>query len=197
MSFMKKIILILLCLVAVSALFYFLRDRLIPQDKYEFLSPIDYSGDIPIRRDDYGDGSFGARRGRGRRYHLGIDILAKIGAPIRAAKSGIVLNAERNHGMGKYVEIQHRDGLITIYGHLSKILVRKGQRVSQGQIIGKVGKTGNAWRRLILPHLHFEVRKFGMPQDPVDYLYLSGSKERFKFLSNLFLNGKDKSNNSP
>lgn len=193
----KKIILTLLCLaVLVLAGFYFLKDRCFVIDKYEFLSPIDYSGDIPIRRDDYGDGSFGVRRGRGRRLHLGIDVLAEVGTPVRAAKSGKVLNAERNHGMGKYVELGHCAGLATIYGHLSKIFVAKGERVKQGQIIGAVGKTGNANRRLIQPHLHFEVRKYGMPQDPLDYLYLSNTKERFKFLNSLFPSGKDKSDKS-
>jgi len=191
----KKIFLILLTLLFVCGGFYLFKVKLFPEDKLEFLSPIDYSGDIPVRRDDYGDGSFGARRGRGRRYHLGLDILAEVGTPVRAAKSGLVLNAERNHGMGKYVEIKHRQGLVTIYGHLSKIFVSKGEIVKQGQIIGAVGKTGNANRRLILPHLHFEVRKFGMPQDPIDYLYLSNNKDRFKFLTNLFPNGNDKGNN--
>jgi murein DD-endopeptidase MepM/ murein hydrolase activator NlpD len=194
---MKNILLVLLCVALIAGGVYIYNFKLFPSDKFEFLSPIDYSGDIPIRRDDYGDGTFGARRGRGRRTHLGIDILAEVGTPVRAAKSGVVLNAERNHGMGKYVEIKHRQGLVTIYGHLSKIFVHKGERVKQGQIIGSVGKTGNANRRLILAHLHLEVRKLGMPQDPVDYLYLSANKDRFKFLSNLFSNGKDKNSNSP
>lgn len=192
----KRIFLIIISLLLIAGGFYLFQFKLFPSDKFEFLSPIDYSGEIPIRRDDYGDGSFGSRRGRGRRTHLGIDILAEISTPVKAAKSGIILNAERNHGMGKYVEIKHRQGLVTIYGHLSKIFVRKGERVRQGQIVGEVGKTGNANRRLILPHLHLEVRKFDMPQDPIDYLYLSETKDRFKFLTDLFPNGRDK-NNSP
>ncbi len=195
---MKKwLILSLLFLCAAGAGVYLLKDKIFFADKFVFLSPIDYSGDIPIRRDDYGDGSFGAKRGRGRRSHLGIDILAEVGTPVRAVKSGIVLNAERNHGMGKYVEISHREGLVTIYGHLSRIMVKRGQRVKQGEIIGEVGKTGNANRRLILPHLHFEIRKFGSPLDPVNYLYLSGNKERFKLLTELFSDTKEKGGNSP
>lgn len=180
---MKKwVILVLFCVCLAGALGYLLRDKLFRADKFVFLSPIDYSGDIPIRRDDYGDGAFGARRSRGRRTHLGIDILAEVGISVIAVKSGVVLKAERNHGMGKYVEIKHKEGLVTLYGHLSKIMVKRGQRVLQGDIIGEVGKTGNANRRLILPHLHFEIRKFGAAQDPVDYLYQSGNKERFKLL---------------
>ncbi|MDP2938554.1 MAG: M23 family metallopeptidase [Candidatus Omnitrophota bacterium] len=193
---MKKVVLVIFCLFLILCGFYFLKDRLFWIDKFEFLSPIDYSGDIPIRRDYYGEGNFGAKRSRGRRLHLGIDILAEIGSPVKAAKSGIVLNATRNHGMGKYVEIKHRSGLITIYGHLSKILVKKGQRVKQAETVGEVGKTGNARNRLILPHLHFEVRKFGLPQDPVNYLYLSSNKDRFKLLNALFPNGKNNTHNS-
>lgn len=194
---MRKTILIISCLVVAISGIYLLKDKLFFRDKFEFLSPIDYSGDIAIRRDDYGDGSFGAKRSRGRRLHLGIDMLAQIGAPVRAAKSGVVLNATRNHGMGKYVEIKHRKGLVTIYGHLSKIMVRKGQRVKQGETIGKVGKTGNARNKLILPHLHFEVRKFAKAEDPLNYLYLSSNKNKFKLSQILFFNGKDNSRNSP
>lgn len=183
---MKKItliILICLALLLTPAGIYFLKDRLFFMDKYEFLSPIDYSGDIPIRRDYYGDGTFGARRSRGRRLHLGLDIVGEIGTPVRAVKSAVVLNAEKNHGMGKYVELEHRRGLTTIYGHLSRIFVKKGQRIKQGEIIGAVGKTGNANKRLIQPHLHFEVRKYNIPQDPLIFLNLSASKNKFKFLS--------------
>jgi murein DD-endopeptidase MepM/ murein hydrolase activator NlpD len=138
-------------------------------DRSYFFSPIYLSGEVPIRDDAYGEGDFGAKR-NGRRLHLGVDILATVGTPVYAAKCGLVINAETNRGMGKYVEILHRDGLVTIYGHLSRIDVYQGQRVCQGDKIGEVGKTGNARNRLILPHLHLEVRKFGIPQDPMFYL---------------------------
>jgi murein DD-endopeptidase MepM/ murein hydrolase activator NlpD len=138
-------------------------------DRKPFLSPIYFSSNIPIREDAFGEGDFGAKR-KGRRLHLGVDILATIGTPVYAAKCGLVINAETNSGLGMYVEILHHDGLVTIYGHLSKIDVYQGQRVCQGDKIGAVGKTGNARNRLILPHLHFEVRKYGMPQDPILYL---------------------------
>lgn len=139
-------------------------------DRKPFLSPVYFSGNnVPIRDDAYGDGVFGAKR-RGRRSHLGVDILSLVGTPVYAAKCGVVINAETNHGLGKYVEILHRGGLITIYGHLSRINVYKSQRVCQGDKIGEVGKTGNARNRLILPHLHLEVRKLDIPQDPMLYL---------------------------
>ena len=72
--------------------------------------------------------------------------------------------------MGNYIIISHRDNIITIYGHLSNIFVRKNDYVRQGQVIGTVGKTGNARAVDMLPHLHFEVRKNGVPVDPLDYI---------------------------
>lgn len=102
--------------------------------------------------------------------HLGVDLLVPVGTPVYAAKCGLVINAESNRGFGNYVEILHRGGLVTIYAHLSQMDVYQGQRVCQGQRIGEVGKTGNARNRLILPHLHFEVRRYGIPQDPLFYL---------------------------
>ncbi|MFZ5800594.1 MAG: M23 family metallopeptidase [Candidatus Omnitrophota bacterium] len=137
-------------------------------DRQDFISPIKTRG-VPIRNDAYGDGDFGAKRS-GQRLHLGVDILSPIGTPVLAAKCGLVINAEYDRGLGNYVEILHRSGLVTIYAHLSKMEVYQGQRVCQGEKIGEVGKTGNAKNPLMLPHLHFEVRKFGIPQDPMIYL---------------------------
>lgn len=166
----KKILWIsLVTAFVILGVYYFNKFSCYFLDKNSFLSPIAYSTNIPIREDVFGEGDFGAKRS-GRRLHLGVDILAKIGEPVCAAKCGLVINAENNRGMGNYVEILHRGGLVTIYGHLSQIDVYQGQRVCQGQRIGAVGKTGNAKNRLILPHLHFEVRKFGIPQDPILYL---------------------------
>lgn len=165
---------ILLSVIIIGfGLYYFKQFGCYLFDRRQFLSPIYHSGDLPIREDAYGEGDFGAKR-RGRRLHLGVDILAPVGTPVYAAKCGLVINAETNHGLGQYVEILHRGGLVTIYGHLSRLDVYQGQRVCQGDKIGEVGKTGNARNRLILPHLHFEVRKYGIPQDPM--LYLSTRK---------------------
>jgi len=135
----------------------------------EFLAPIDFKGDIPIRNDVMGSGEFGAKR-KGKRTHAGLDILAEVGTPVKAIRSGRVINAEAHSRLGKYVEIKHRDGLSSIYAHLSKIKVKKYQRVRQGQIIGQVGKSGNARHKRIKPHLHFEIRKDNIPQNPKSYL---------------------------
>ena len=138
-------------------------------DKTYFICPIRYKGDIIIRNDNFGDGLFAANR-RGKRVHEGLDLLAEIGTPVLASRSGVVVSAKRNRGMGNYIVIKHEDHLISIYGHLSQIFVVKNQLIRQGEAIGSVGKTGNANHRDILAHLHFEIRKNGVPQDPLQFL---------------------------
>ncbi len=138
-------------------------------NKENFIIPVCYSYDIIIRNDSRGDGFFAAKRS-GNRVHNGIDLLADIGTPVLAARSGLVVEATSSKGMGNYVILKHYDGLTTIYGHLSSIDTRKGILVRQGEIIGKVGKTGNANHPDMLPHLHFEIRKNNIPQDPSGYL---------------------------
>ncbi|HLD83015.1 MAG TPA: M23 family metallopeptidase [Candidatus Omnitrophota bacterium] len=138
-------------------------------DKVYFLCPIEYKGDIVIRSDGRGGGRFGAERS-GRRLHQGLDLFAKVDTPVLAGRSGRVAVARHAKGMGNFVVIKHPQNMITIYGHLSKINVVKNQFVRQGDAIGAVGKTGNANYRDIQPHLHFEIRKNGVPQDPLKYL---------------------------
>jgi murein DD-endopeptidase MepM/ murein hydrolase activator NlpD len=138
-------------------------------DKAYFLCPILYKNGMIIRSDSRGDGLFAAKRS-GSRLHDGIDLLADIGTPVAASRCGIVVSATRNKGMGSYVIIRHPGNLVTIYGHLSEICVTKNKFIRQGEVIGKVGKTGNANYRDIQPHLHFEVRNNGSPQDPLEYL---------------------------
>jgi murein DD-endopeptidase MepM/ murein hydrolase activator NlpD len=138
-------------------------------DKNYFTCPILYRRDMVVRCDDRGDGFFAASR-NGRRIHEGIDLFAEVGTPVLAARSGKVVSAKQNNGMGKFVIIRHMGEFTSIYGHLSEIHVNKGDFVRQGQIIGLVGKTGNANYRDIQPHLHFEIRKDGIPADPLEYL---------------------------
>jgi murein DD-endopeptidase MepM/ murein hydrolase activator NlpD len=100
---------------------------------------------------------------RGDRFHAGIDLLAGRGTPVGAAASGRVAYAAfAAGGWGKLVVIVHRDGVRTMYAHLSKISVRPGEAVSTGQQVGLVGATGDATG----PHLHFEVRLRGAAVDP-------------------------------
>ena len=96
------------------------------------------------------------------RKHEGTDYAASTGTPVMAAGDGTVIRAGRAGGYGNLVEIRHKNGVTTRYGHLSRILVRKGQRVRQEQIVGKVGATGLASG----PHLHYEFRINGKAVDP-------------------------------
>jgi murein DD-endopeptidase MepM/ murein hydrolase activator NlpD len=161
---MKRILLFLLFILPVYLLvsLYFV-------DKHYFLCPIEYKGDIVIRSDNRGNGLFAANR-NGSRIHEGIDLFAEINSPVLAARSGIVIAASKSRGMGNYVIIRHFGNIITIYGHLSQIYVHRYEFIRQGEVIGRVGKTGNANYPDIQPHLHFEVRKNGIPQDPLEYL---------------------------
>ena len=103
---------------------------------------------------------------RGGRRHDGVDIDAPYGAPIVAAQSGTVTLAGWKNGYGQTVIINHGHGLSTLYAHESKLVVRAGQFVSQGQLIGYVGATG----RVTAPHLHYEVHVNGVPRNPVAWL---------------------------
>ncbi len=100
------------------------------------------------------------------RGHHGVDLRAGYGDTVRAAASGVVIAAAYDSSWGEYVEIQHAPGLSTLYAHLSAFVVGKGQRVSAGQPIGRVGCTGWCFG----PHLHFEVHREGRPINPLPYL---------------------------
>ncbi len=97
------------------------------------------------------------------RAHLGTDFAASTGTPARTVGDGVVTFSGVQNGYGNVVFIKHRGNTETVYAHLSKLLVRKGDKVSQGQTIGLVGSTGWATG----PHLHFEVRSNGVQQDPM------------------------------
>ena len=110
-------------------------------------------------------GHFGARRfinGEPRSPHTGIDIAAAEGTPVRAAANGLVVLVDDLFFSGKSVFIDHGDGLITMYFHLSRFSVHPGESVRRGQTIGAVGATGRATG----PHLHFGARWLGARIDP-------------------------------
>ncbi len=104
--------------------------------------------------------------GRGYEFHTGIDIDAPYGAPVVATADGVVELAGYYGDYGKAVVISHPSGYSTLYGHLSEIKVKVGERVKAGQIIGSVGSTG----RSTGPHLHYEVLYDGKIKNPIDYL---------------------------
>lgn len=112
---------------------------------------------------------FGSRRnpmGGGYEFHPGIDIVAEFGTPIKATADGIVVHASPMGGYGNLVAIYHSNGIVTRYGHLSKITVEQGQRVKRGDQIGNVGSTG----RSTGPHCHYEVRENDQTVDPQKYV---------------------------
>ena len=97
-----------------------------------------------------------------RRLHMGLDIAAVNGTPIRAAADGTVNYSGRNSGYGNYVRINHGSGIQTAYAHMSRIEARNGTRVSQGQVIGYVGSTGMSTGA----HLHYELIRNDRKVDP-------------------------------
>lgn len=98
--------------------------------------------------------------------HTGVDFRGDTGDPVRATATGTVTQAGWSGGYGKMVEIRHGNGLSTRYGHLSEVLVREGQSVKIGQIVGRVGSTG----RSTGSHLHYETRRDGDAVDPTRFL---------------------------
>lgn len=97
--------------------------------------------------------------------HTGIDLKAEYGTAVRATAAGTVASAGRSGGYGLMVKIDHGNGIVTRYAHLSRIRVAKGTRVPVGQIIGNIGTSG----RSTGPHLHYETRLRGTPRDPAEF----------------------------
>lgn len=112
---------------------------------------------------------FGYRSYPWRGFHAGIDIQAYRGAPVRATAAGMVSYIGWHRGYGKTVEISHGYGVSTLYAHCSRYAVRVGQKVRKGQVVCYVGTTG--WTTG--PHLHYEVRRWDRPLNPVAYLNLN------------------------
>jgi len=103
-----------------------------------------------------------------RAFHEGMDFMAEMGTPARAAAGGMVIYSDFHSQYGNMIEIDHGNGLVSRYAHLSKRLVKNGDVVLSGSTIGAVGSTG----RSTGPHLHFEVRQNGAPLNPVQFLRL-------------------------
>ena len=133
-------------------------------DWREVIAPVDQD-QLLLRHDAKGDGRFGAPRS-GNRRHRGVDIEAPLGSPVRSIRSGRVIASGKHRGLGRYLELEHRDHVRSLYAHLETMAVDVGDRVRQGQLIGTVGKTGNARSPLITPHLHLEILHGGEPVDP-------------------------------
>jgi murein DD-endopeptidase MepM/ murein hydrolase activator NlpD len=105
-----------------------------------------------------------------RSFHYGVDIGGSIGDPVNAFSSGTVELTGYNYTYGNYLFLRHKDGIITFYGHLNKVLVQKGQLVQKGELVAKVGSTGLSTG----PHLHFEVHNGNTILDPLHYISPEG-----------------------
>ena len=100
------------------------------------------------------------------RHHSGIDLAAPEGATIRAIAEGTVIYADPFGGYGNFVVVQHKNGLTSHYGHCATIGVSPGQKITAGAVLATVGKTGIVTG----PHLHFEIRRNGIAEDPEKFL---------------------------
>jgi murein DD-endopeptidase MepM/ murein hydrolase activator NlpD len=106
---------------------------------------------------------FGAR---GESFHDGIDISVPEGAPIRAVESGEVIYSDQLRGYGNMIIIRHAGGIVSVYAHNRSNKVAEGRTVARGEAIAEVGSTG----RVTAPHLHFEIRRDNVAEDPLLYL---------------------------
>ena len=147
-----------------------------PQKEYEVLLErieeyLSMVQKVPIGKPcrGYISSYYGYRRDpfTGRRaFHSGIDIVGRYGAPVRATADGVVYRVGYARGLGRYVKIKHAHGFMTVYGHLRKAVVKGGERVKKGEIIGYLGNTG----RSTGPHLHYEVRRWGRSLNPLRFI---------------------------
>jgi murein DD-endopeptidase MepM/ murein hydrolase activator NlpD len=109
------------------------------------------------------------------RVHTGVDIAWSYGTPIVATANGEITNVDYNpNGLGNNVAIQHSYGFLTKYGHMSKVIVKKGQKVIKGQVIGYMGSTGLSNG----DHVHYEIWIGNQVVDPMDYLYIEDALGR-------------------
>lgn len=109
------------------------------------------------------------------KFHEGMDFASAIGTEVYATGGGKVISAGWQSSYGNLIEIDHGFGYVTRYAHLSKIDVRPGQTVERGDYIGRVGNTGKSTG----PHLHYEVRYNGVPQNPVNYYFQDLTPEQY------------------
>lgn len=110
------------------------------------------------------------------KFHEGLDFAASMGTPVYATADGVVESAGTRNEYGNCVDISHGYDYVTRYAHLSKILVKNGQKVKRGDQIGLVGSTGKSTG----PHLHYEVRYKGEAQNPVNYYYMDLTPEQYE-----------------
>lgn len=109
------------------------------------------------------------------KFHEGLDFAAATGTPVFATADAVVEVAERKDAYGNCIDLNHGYNYMTRYAHLSQILVKTGQHVKRGEMIGKVGSTGKSTGS----HLHYEVRFKGEPQNPVHYYFMDLTPQQY------------------
>lgn len=113
------------------------------------------------------------------KFHEGIDFTAQVGTDVYATGDGVITQVERSYGgYGNCITINHGFGYSTMYAHLSRMGVRRGEKVKRGQVIGQVGNTGKSTS----PHLHYEVRKGGKPVDPINFFFNDITPEEYRIM---------------
>lgn len=134
---------------------------------------------LPLAKDSYTMSSgYGYRRDPvygSTKLHEGVDLAAPTGTSVYATADGKVAQAQRVAGYGNCIEIDHAYNYISRYGNLSEILVREGDEIKRGQLIGRVGSTGKSTG----PHLHYEVRFKNESKNPVNYFFMDLSPEEY------------------
>jgi murein DD-endopeptidase MepM/ murein hydrolase activator NlpD len=117
-----------------------------------------------------------------KKFHEGLDFSAPVGTEVYASGDGVVSRIERlRGGYGNYIVIDHGFSYETLYAHLSKFEVKRGQKVKRGQVIGYVGNTGKS----TAPHLHYEVRRNGRPVNPIHFFFNDITAEEYDQLIEL------------
>lgn len=100
------------------------------------------------------------------RFHRGLDFSVPTGTDVRVTAAGVVSVVQQQRGLGKVIKVDHGNGVVTVYAHLDKVLIKKGTKVERGQVIAKSGNTG----RSTAPHLHYEIRVQGRSVNPISYI---------------------------
>ena len=107
-------------------------------------------------------------------FHRGLDFSVPIGTSVRVTGDGVILAVQQQRGFGKVIKVDHGNGVVTVYAHLDQQLVKKGDKVSRGDVIARSGSTG----RSSAPHLHYEIRIGNRPVNPLSYILDSYAARR-------------------
>lgn len=124
----------------------------------------------PVVRAAYISDSFGYRRDpftHERKFHWGLDFAAPAGTPVLVTADGVVRKVRFSHSYGRLIYVDHGNGYTTVYAHLHNYDVESGQEVKRGEKIGEIGSSG----RSTGPHLHYEVRRYGIKKNPAKYYF--------------------------